>query len=1100
MKKIKGKAWEKIAMAFILFFLIYPPLAFSQWLNFEFDPLNAIPDITCRQTTAILEDSIGYLWIGTEEGLFRYDGQTVYSYLKEKNESKTLPSSQINSLVLDKDDNVWIGTSAGLCKYNREKDNFSVLPDKSDMNGFIDCNIKVLAFDNNGDLFVAYKESVYKYDRPNGRFSKVVELEVGRINSIVFDDRNNLWIGAAREGGLFCFDQKHKRTSSFYHNPKIKNSLSINDINVLAILGDTLWIGTSGRGMDALDLNTKTFTNYSFPKNLENYVNSIFIARNKKVWVCTYSCLKTFYPEGDTFINYYYDPRNPYSVEKSLTGFYEDSAGNFWTIHSTNGVRLARNNMKFTHFEANSGVFWATSEKIITALRYDFIDKYSRLWIGNYYNGVDIFDWKEHKTITLKHEESNPRSIAEGTIADLFLDSKQQMWVGATPGGLQRYNKNTNDFDSFRHHPNDTLTIARNDVRAIDEDSNGNLWLALQGEGVDRFNVRENIFYHYNPERNNLCNAWPNDVLVDSHDNVWVGTAQGLSFLPKGKSTFKNYLHNENDSNSLSNNEIHALYEDKHHDIWIATDNGLDKFEAKTQKFIHYYNGLKSKHVASIISDRNNDIWISTSAGISKLVKETGKFINYDQNYGLLSKEYIDRACMMDSVGTLFFGGARGFDTFNPKNLKMDTRQPKVVLTDFKLFNKSISCRTDSLIIDRHISYASNINLDYFQNAITFVFQAIALTDAQNIEYMYKLDGFDKDWVSAGKAKAASYTNLNPGNYTFRVKAKYENGEWGTNETTIGLKVYPAWWMTIGFKIIIILSLAAIIYIFVFIRTKRLHNQQERLTELVAERTREIESKKELLRQQAESLVEKNEQLNNLNATKDRLFSIISHDLRGPFNVILGFQNILVNEYAQCSEKERLDMVRKTYSTSQKVFNLVENLLNWARIQTSSIQYHPIPLDVKLTIIERLDLYRDIAEAKGINFNTELEDGLIAYADINILEAVLRNLIHNVIKFTPSGGFISVKAIQQNEAVLISVADSGVGMNLQQVESLFIPEKVVTINGTSGEKGSGLGLLLCKDFVEMNKGKITVVSKWGKGSTFSFTIPIFKEQHSVIEN
>jgi signal transduction histidine kinase len=265
-------------------------------------------------------------------------------------------------------------------------------------------------------------------------------------------------------------------------------------------------------------------------------------------------------------------------------------------------------------------------------------------------------------------------------------------------------------------------------------------------------------------------------------------------------------------------------------------------------------------------------------------------------------------------------------------------------------------------------------------------------------------------------------------------------------------------------------------------------------------RTREIQCKNELLKLQADTLVEKNEQLNNLNATKDRLFSIISHDLRGPFNVILGFQNILVNEYTQCSEAERIDMVKKTYSTSQKVFDLVENLLSWARIQTSSIQYNPIKLDVKKTIIERLDLYRDIAEAKGIIFKTQLTEGIIGYADINILEAVLRNLIHNAIKFTTSGGTIVVKAVQQEEFVQISVIDSGVGMNLQQVESLFIADKIHTFNGTVGEKGSGLGLLLCKDFVEINKGQISVVSKWGKGSTFSFTIPLFSMPHAPSPN
>jgi len=263
--KIEEKAFGKIIVAFILFLLIHHPVAFSQRLNFEFDPLNALPDITSRQTTAILEDSLGFLWVGTEEGLFRYDGQTVYPYLKEKESSKTLPSNHINTLLLDRDNNLWIVTSSGICRYNYEYDNFISPVDKSEINGFAKCNIKELAFDNNGELFVVYKQSIYKYNKKESLYSKVIELEVGIINSIVFDSKNNLWIGASRNGGLFCYDLNKKTMISYLHNPKDRNSLSVNEVKTLAISDKTLWIGTSGNGIDVFDLEKETFTNHSFP-------------------------------------------------------------------------------------------------------------------------------------------------------------------------------------------------------------------------------------------------------------------------------------------------------------------------------------------------------------------------------------------------------------------------------------------------------------------------------------------------------------------------------------------------------------------------------------------------------------------------------------------------------------------------------------------------------------------------------------------------------------------------------------------------------------------------------------------------------------------
>ena len=258
-------------------------------------------------------------------------------------------------------------------------------------------------------------------------------------------------------------------------------------------------------------------------------------------------------------------------------------------------------------------------------------------------------------------------------------------------------------------------------------------------------------------------------------------------------------------------------------------------------------------------------------------------------------------------------------------------------------------------------------------------------------------------------------------------------------------------------------------------RTKRLLRKQKKLETLVAERTLEIQ--------------QKNDQLKDLNSTKDKLFSIISHDLRSPFNAILGFQDLLLNSYSEFSDADRLSMIRQVHTTTNQTYYLVENLLNWARIQTNNIQPHPIRINLGKVILEKFDLYRDIAEAKGISFNHQLTDELFAFADNNLLETILRNLINNAIKFTPSGGFILVKAKKELNIITISVSDSGIGMTQEQIETLFNLEKTQSKDGTNGEKGSGLGLILCKEFVEMNNGTISVESQIGKGSTFSFTIP-----------
>jgi len=1060
----------------VILFLLYLTQTddgFSQQPDLKFSTLNVLSGISNSKTTAIIEDSIGYLWIGTTDGLFRFDGQNVFPYFQDVNDPNSLPSSGITKLILDNEDNLWICTFSGICMYNRKFDNFIKLPDQSDINGFANKHIPTIAFDKCGQLFVVFEKTIYKYKQAENHFSKLLELDHGKINDLIFDEQNNMWIAASMSGGLFCFDQVKKQITPYLHNPNNNQSISINEINDIALSGETLWIATLGGGIDAYNLNNKTFKHYTSSNNLENFANSIFISRKKEVWICTFASLKLFNPAGDNFYNYFNTANNPYSVGKALIDFYEDRSGNYWTIQSIGEIRVARNNIKFSHIAPNPWAFWRTSEKIITALTYDGA---GRLWIGNYHNGIDIFCWQEQRTIRLMPDVNDPNSISEGTIHSIFCDSKKQVWVGSSLGGLQKFDEKDNNFESFHNNPNDTLSIAGNDVRSISEDAEGNLWLVIYGKGIDRYDTNNKTFHHFNRKNNHLSNDYAFQVLNDFRDNLWVATSWGLSFLRKGEHIFKNFYYRKNDTTTIGSDETRTVYEDSLHNIWIGTSNGLNKFNYESQTFSRYSSGLKNKHVGSIISDKKNDIWVGTYSGISKFDPATLKFTNYNQNYGLLSTQFIERSCCKDNHNELFFGGSEGIDLFNPDSLKSETRKPNVVLTDFMLFNKSYTYKDDSSKINRHISYAKKIVLDYYENSIAFRYQVINLTEAAKINYMYKMDGFDRDWIYESEIREANYTNLSPGKYSFRVKAKFENGDWSEKDTSIELIIIPAWWMTTWFKILMGLIVLASAFAFVYYRIKQLRRQKEELEILVAERTNEIQSKNELL--------------NNLNSTKDKLFSIISHDLRSPFNTILGFHRLLARNYEEYSDPERKRMIQQVQSASNKVYVLIENLLDWARIQTGSIHYRPVRFDLSEMIIKEYTFYQSIAEIKGISFEHQVPEGLIAYADIDLLKTILRNLINNAIKFTSGEGTILVEARIKDQFINISVTDSGTGMTKNQVEALFILEKNDTKNVTSGEKGTGLGLILCKEFVEKNGGSMMVESHHGKGSKFSFTVPV----------
>ncbi|MFY9151248.1 MAG: two-component regulator propeller domain-containing protein [Prolixibacteraceae bacterium] len=1079
-----------LRVVFFLFISVLSIDSFGQQPNLEFSTLNALENVTNSRTTSIIQDSRGFLWIGTHDGLFRFDGQTVYSYYNDANDSLSLAANKINKLFADHKNNLWICTSDGLCRYNPEYDNFIPIITNQDLKGVPGTDIYVIAEDKNANTFIAFEKTIYKLDSAKNGFVKIIEVKQGKINSLVFDNLNNIWIAASADGGLFYYDQQKKELTTFRNEGKNNQTISNNEIVDVALIAGKLWIAAYGSGIDCYSLENKTFRNYHSQNYFENFPINFFVDRKNKLWVSTLGSLKLYDPVSDDFFNYYHDAYNPKSLGKSLTGFYEDHQGNYWTIHSLGAIKYTEVENKFSHFNTSTEGFWNTSEKNITSISND---EAGNLWIGNYYNGIDVFYWQEHRIDRYFHNYNDPKSVGNGTIFSIFRDSKNQMWVGSNLGGLQKFNPATKNFDTYQNLPHDTLSIAGNDVRSITEDQDGNIWVTIQGKGVDCFNQKNKTFKHYNARNNRLSNDYTFQILSDKQGNIWVGSAFGLNKLPKGESLFQNFISSKTDSGTVSNNIIQSIYQDQNQDIWIGTPTGLDRFNPQNNSFTRYSQYFWNKNVCSILSDRQNNIWISTSSGLAKLNPATKQVSNFTQNDGLISREYFPASCYTSDHQELYFGGSEGIDVFNPDSINVDLNPPKVWLTDVKLFNKSINYKTNPEIIDKSIDFAKKIILGYHSNSFTLFYNAIKLTRAEKITYAYKLDGFEEDWNYVGGKKEANYNNMKPGNYTFRVKARTDNGDWSENDTSIQIQIIPAWWMTIWFKSFLFIFLIAAPFVFIRLRTKQLRNQREKLELLVAERTIEISNKNDQLISQAISLELKNGQLKELNSTKDKLFSIISHDLRSPFSSMLGFQDMLVNHYNDFGESERQNMLGHLYTTTNQVFWLVENLLNWARIQTHSIKYQPVEFKVRKVVLEKLALYQNTSKLKEINFKELIPDELIAFADINMVQTILRNLINNAVKFTDSGGSVTISAQQEKQMIKVSVSDTGIGMNTIQMESLFQLEKTKSRQGTNGEMGSGLGLILCKEFVEQNHGTIKVESTIGIGTTISFTLPAGKQ-------
>ncbi|MBN2520792.1 MAG: hypothetical protein JXB17_09830 [Bacteroidales bacterium] len=1072
-------------------------------------------NLTSSYTSCITQDSIGFIWIGTQDGLNRYNGYHIKSYKTFPGDSTSLPHNNIITLYTDRNGDVWIGTNNGLCLYERNYDTFKQIANEKLPSGLSEFTISCINENKNGIIHVSTLQSIYNYDLQNEKFIELIKIDKGEINKFIFDKKNNIWIGTIKEGGLLYYDLENEKIEKYFYDKNNKNSISDNSPMGIALKDSILWIATSGGGINSFNINTKTFKRY--PVNDPYQINAkvAYIDNNKRIWTCDYVGLNLYDEKLDIFYSYIPDIDIKYSLKSSILSIFQDIQGNYWTLHSPGGIGLRIVPKGFNNF--NEDKFWRPSNNNITAI---CEDGEGNLWLGNASNGVDIFCWKEKKIMTFNNQPDNKYSIGKGATLALFKDKDDIMWIGSHMGGLQYFDEKTKHFLAYLHDPDNPKSIANNDVRSITEDNHGNLWLVVHGKGIDKFDKEKQIFYHYNYEDNGLSNDWSFQVLHDSQENIWVATVWRLNLLKKGENTFHVFYFDENDTNSLSNDEITSLYEDSKNRIWVGTGDGLNLYNRGKNNFTRFTKGFANSHICAILEDNKNNIWVSTLSGLSVLNSKSKTVKNFDISDDLTSKEYNNRSCYKNN-DKLFFGGINGVNYFNPDNIHYNTYIPKVVITNFKLFNEEVTEYNKNSVLKKHISVTEEITLEHKQNIITFEFVAINMIHPEKNQYAYIMEGFDNGWHYVGNKREATYTNLDPGNYVFKVKASNNDDYWNEKGTSIKLTILPPWWKTWWFRIILGIIILILLLTYNLTRTTQLRKQRLTLARQVKKRTTELREKNilledqkndldhaykqlierqeriqeqaEELKQQTENLSKANEELKLLNSTKDKLFSIIAHDLRNPFNSILGFSDILRDSYDELTNEEKLEIVDNINLSSRRVYDLLENLFKWARTQTDKIDYHPVKLSLNTLIKDIIYLLHNISDKKQIEIIFKESVEAEVFADEDMVRTIIRNLLDNAIKYTPRGGKIFVNVENLNDFSKITIQDTGIGMEKDTIENIFNLNHTDSRVGTEGEKGSALGLVLCKEFVERNNGKLNIESKPGQGSIFSFTLPLGKK-------
>jgi len=1066
----------------------------TQYTRFEHLTIN--DGLSSNRIRCIYRDSKDYLWMGTDIGLDKYDSYQVKNYRHGDSQFGTISSDILICIYEDNKKNLWFGTYDGLNLYNREKDNFRVFKnDPADHNS----------------------------------------ISSNCITGIVEDKEKNLWI--ISDGN--CLNKYIPGTQAFIRFPfeKGKNYLNPRPSKMIALDSKGfIWIVSLTRGIRRFDPRSEKFTVYDDPAIGfgNNCYKTIYIDRQDKIWIST---------DGNGFFSF--DP-----VTKKFEHFRslgdgkgtnqnivldilpEDDRYLLLAVDQGGINRFDKVNKTFEYIVYDETNEYGLNNNGIWCL---YKDREGIIWIGTSGGGINYYNPRKERFKLFVHNSSNPRSLSYNFTGCFYEDHKGFIWIGTDGGGVNVYDPETGGMEFFKHDPLNPYSISGNVIRGIAEDKDHNIWIGTWDAGLNKYDRKTKRFIHYMPDKNNpsgISGKTIYNLFIDHNNILWLSIYNnGIDLFDLKKGVVKRFRTTTDNLKSISGDNSWFFFEDDENKMWICTQNGLDLYDSLTGTFTVYYfpdndigafykdktgnlwvgtntkgmflcdeqgniintydmtNGLPNNRIHAIVEDNEGNLWISSNKGISRFDRSAGRFRNYTKDDGLQGDQFYQQSFLKTRKGEIYFGGYNGFNSFNPDSLEDNRFIPPVYITDFMIFNKPVVYASPGAQFPRHISEESEIKLNWKQSVFSFSFAAINYNHPQKNQYKYIMEGFETEWNNTDASRRyVTYTNLDPGVYQFKVMATNNDGIWNEKETSLRIIILPPWWATWWLRLTAFSLIAFLLAFFFYSRMNRLKNQKIRLEELVAIKTSELTQKQEMILFQDENLKNNNKKLTILNATKDKFFSIIAHDLKNPFNSILGFSELLMDEFKELTEEKRLEFIKAIHDSSRRIYILLENLLEWASTQTGHIRFKPEVIDLEEVFDVNYALIKNKFEEKEIRFVKDFQDNTKIFADYNMISTVIRNVMGNAVKFTEKG-VIKATIRQLKNYLEISISDSGVGIPEKMMAGIFEIDHKKSTAGTRGENGSGLGLLICKEFIQINGGEISVKSKEGAGTTFTFTVP-----------
>lgn len=1038
-----AKYYFKIILISVLHLFFWANL-YSQGSKIAFDKLTIEAGLSQSNVLSIAQDSMGFMWFGTKDGLNRYDSQQFEVFRHLENDPNSLSSSQIiSSLLTDTKGNLWVGTQNGLNKYVSETKCFIRFQnDPKNKKSLSNNTVRSIYEDREGNIWIGTENGLNKLIG-NGNFERFfckgslgVGLVNAAINTIYQDSKNVLWVGTKIGLATLNFSKRKYKFITYFHDSNNPKTPISNDItSIVEDLNHNIWLGHHFKGLDLYDRANNSFTHInSINKDnrfSSNNIRKILIANDGLLWIATLNGIGIYNPVNHQFTNNIHNPEGPTSLnQNSIYSLFQDRDGSIWVGTYFGGINVYHPNaMSFTIYRQNIYKNSLSSNNINSIVE----DQNHNLWIGTGGDGLDFYNRKTGQFTNLK---SDKNSISSNLIKSIAIDQNQNLWIVTYNGGVDFYDLKSKKIKNYKLNKDNLQEVNRAIYLTID--NKNRIWVATRGNGLFLFMPKTNQFKALQNSKSEF-KFDPDNIsylFQDQNKTLWVATDNGLFYLKDGSIRFKSLK----SLNIPFLNNINCINQSKDGIIWFGSNNeGIASYNLRNNslKFFTINNGLPSNNIASILEDSDQNLWISTDKGLARMYDN--KFSIYNINDGLPSNIFNYHSSLLDSKGNLFFGGYNGLVTFKPKDIIENRIAPKIVFTHLRVSNKEININDDTRLLSKSLNEIDELVFSYQQNLFSIDFATLNFVKSIKNKYAYKLQGFEENWNYVDRP-IATFTNVPDGTYTLLVKGANNDGVWSTKIAELKIRITPPFWNTWYAYIFYFVLFAGSLYFvlrFIFIR----------------------------------ALLKKEQEVNQL---KLDFFTNVSHEIRTPLTLILGpLEKLLQETQTNLSLNKQLITVDKS---AKRLMRLVNELMDFRKIESGKMKLNITEIDIVPFIKEIFLSFKHIAAQKNLNYVFLNQSSLInVFGDIEQLEKIIFNLLSNAVKFAPEeNGLVSVNITKNEGEILIIVSDNGQSIPEDVRQKLFSTFYQAPKQQQQQQRntGSGIGLTLSRNIARLHHGDL----------------------------